>query len=136
MSEKMQINGNVKISDDVIATIANIAMSEIKGVAKKFSNPESKNLLGKKSIAKGVRVAKISDDVISLEVDVTIIYGAKLVEVAWEIQDNVKRHVESMTGLTVDKVNVHITNVELEKQETPSKSSFEENVSEAPDKVE
>ncbi len=136
MSENMKSNGNVKISDDVIATIANIAMSEIKGVAKKFSNPESKNLLGKKHIARGVRVTKLETDVISLEIDVSVLYGAKLVEVAWNIQDNVKKHVESMTGLTVDKVNVHITNVEMEKSEKEKAPEEGEKSAEAPDKVE
>ncbi len=136
MSEKMQINGNVKISDDVIATIANIAMSEIKGVAKKTLNPDSKSLLGKKNITKGVRVIKISDEVISLEVDVTVVYGEKLIEVAWNVQDNVKNHVESMTGLKVEKVNVHIVNVEMEKAEPAKKQDTSDEETDVPDKIE
>ncbi len=136
MSEKMQVNGNVKISDEVIATITNVAVSEVAGVAKRYSKPDSKSILGKKNIAKGVRVIKLSEDLISLEIDVVIIYGAKLVEVAWNIQDNVKKHVESMTGLTVEKVNVHIVNVEMEKTETAKNDSDDADSSSVPDKVE
>lgn len=136
MSENTKINGNVKISDDVIATIANIAVSEIDGVVKKYANPESKNILGKKNISKGVRVTKINDDVISLEIDIVVLYGAKLVEVAWNVQDNVKNHVESMTGLSVQKVNVHIVNVEIEKPEVIKKDTDNSDCSKAPDKIE
>lgn len=136
MSENTKINGNVKISDDVIATIANIAVSEIDGVVKKYANPESKNILGKKNISKGVRVTKINDDVISLEIDIVVLYGAKLVEVAWNVQDNVKNHVESMTGLSVEKVNVHIVNVEIEKPEVIKKDTDNGDCSKAPDKIE
>lgn len=136
MSENTKINGNIKISDDVIATIANIAVSEVDGVVKKYTNPESKTLLGKKNITKGVRVTKISDEVISLEVDIVVLYGAKLVEVAWNVQDNVKNHVESMTGFNVDKVNVHIINVEIEKTEAIKDADEGKDGSQAPDKIE
>lgn len=136
MKEKVQINGNVKISDDVIATIANIAVSEVDGVAKKYTKPDAKSILGKKNIAKGVRVTRISDEVIGLEIDIVVLYGAKLVEVAWNVQDNVKNHVESMTGLSVEKVNVHIVNVEIEKTEPAKNVSDDEDNSSAPDKIE
>ncbi len=123
MSEMMESTGNVKISDDVIATIANVAISEVNGVSKKITNPESKNILGKRAIARGVKVIPITNDSISLEVDVCVLYGAKIAEVAWHIQDNVKEHVESMTNLTVEKVNVHVVNVEMEKSEAKKEES-------------
>lgn len=111
-----ETKGNIKISDEVIITIASVAVSEIEGancvsgtlneIAQKF---------GKKNFAKGIKVTVEED--ITLDVNIVVDYGVKIPEVAWNVQDNVKKSVELMSGLTVGKVNVHVVDVVQKKQE-------------------
>ena len=118
MNEIMETTGNVKISDEVVATITNIAVSEIKGVSGlggTFTG-DIAQMLGKKSFSKGIKV-DIKDNNVILDLNVIIEYGVKIPEVAWEIQEAVKKAVESMTGLDVEKVNIHVVGIDVPKVE-------------------
>ena len=110
--------GNVKISVDVVATIAGIAANEIEGVAGmcgSIAGGIAEFLGSKKSATKGVKV-EIQGDVATIDLYVIVDYGIRIPELAWEIQENVKESVESMTGLLVEKVNIHIDGVSFEKE--------------------
>jgi len=113
MADKEQMtefSGNIKISDEVISTIATVAISEIDGVScvnGTFSEFAQK--LGKKGFGKGIKVT--SGEELVLDVNIDVEYGVKIPEVAWSVQDNVKKSVELMSGLTVGKVNVHVVGV-------------------------
>ena len=105
-----EFSGNIKISDEVISTIATVAISEIDGVScvnGTFSELAQK--LGKKNFGKGIKVT--SGEELVLDVNVEVEYGVKIPEVAWNVQDNVKKSVELMSGLSVGKVNVHVVGV-------------------------
>ena len=107
-------NGMVNISDDVVAIVASLAASGIKGVAG-MGNSIAGNfaeLLGKKNPSKGVKV-EIAEKSAVVDLFILVEYGAKVPEVAWNIQEKVKGDVESMTGLTVTAVNVHVEGVVL-----------------------
>ena len=110
--------GNIKISADVVATIAGIATGEVEGVAGMSSSIAGgiAEIFGaKKNPSKGVKVdIKESSTVIDLHIIVD--YGIRIPEIAWEIQENVKNDVETMTGLKVEKVNVHVDGVSFEKE--------------------
>jgi len=107
-------NGMVNISDEVVAIVASLAAGGIKGVAGMGSSIAGNfaELLGKKNPAKGVKV-EISEKSAVLDLFIIVEYGAKVPEVAWNIQEKVKGDVESMTGLTVTAVNVHVEGVVL-----------------------
>lgn len=121
MEENININenevGSVTISDEVVSVIAGVATSEVKGVASMSGSIAGgiAEILGKKNMGKGVKVV-IEEDVATIDLHITVVYGAKVPEVAWEIQEKVKKAVESMTGLTVDKVNIYIEGVVIEKE--------------------
>ncbi len=120
MHEVLESTGNIKISEEVVATIAGIAVSEVKGVCTAGGSTlsgEINKMLGKKGAAKGVRVV-VNDRQVTLDINVIIEYGVRIPEVAWEIQENVKKSIESMTGLDVNKVNIHVVGIEMAK-ETP-----------------
>lgn len=115
ISENTEVSGNVKISDEVIATIAGIAAEEIKGVAGmygSFAEGIVEKLGAKKNFSKGIKV-EMTDDSVTLDLDVIIEYGAKIPDVSWEIQENVKNNIETMTGLCVEKVNIHVEGVDF-----------------------
>ncbi len=127
MNEIMESTGNIKISDEVVATITNIAVSEINGVSGlggTFTG-DIAQMLGKKSFTKGIKV-DIKENNVTLDLNVIIEYGVKIPEVAWEIQEAVKKAIESMTGLDVEKVNIHVVGINVPKTEDKNTQNEEE----------
>jgi len=110
--------GCVSISSDVVATIASMAASGIEGVTSMISTISSgfAELLGKKNVAKGVKV-DVDENNAVIDLYITVEYGAKIPDVAWNVQSKVKSEVESMTGLNVTDVNIHIEGVSMPKVE-------------------
>ena len=117
MQENIEIAENVEngieISNDVIAVIAGVAVSEVQGVASMsggFAGGISEVLSGKKNMAKGIKVEK-TDNTAKIDVNIIVEYGSRIPDVAFEIQNRVKKSVEGMTGFKVEEVNVHIQGV-------------------------
>ena len=109
--------GNIKISVDVVTTIAGIAAAEIEGVSNMYSSfvDEFAQRLGaKKSGSQGVRV-EMNGDTAGIDLYIVVDYGVKIPELAWSIQENVKKKIEKMTGLGVSYVNIHIEGISFEK---------------------
>ena len=113
-NENTKSTGNIKISEEVVATITEIAAKEICGVCGTSSSlaGEIKHKLGKNSYGKGVKVT-FNEETVTIDVSLTAKFGIRIPEVAWEVQENVKKQVESMTGLSVEKINVHIGGVNV-----------------------
>ena len=108
-------SGSVNISEDVIASVAGIATTEVEGVASLASGMNFAELLGgKKSMSRGVKIQLEENDV-TVDIFVVIKYGHVIPTVAAKVQEKVIAAVESMTGLNLKAVNVHITGVEFEK---------------------
>lgn len=136
VEEKVEIeNGTegIKISSDVIAVIAGVAVSEVKGVygmSGGFAGGISEVLKGKKNLAKGIKV-DATDEKAKIDVNIIVKYGARIPDVAFEIQNKVKKSVESMTGLKVEEVNVHVQGVNTEslteEKEEESQQKEDEN---------
>ena len=120
-------NDGIKISDDVVAVIAGVAVSEVAGVAGMaggFAGGISEVFSGKKNLAKGIK-ADINEGNVKIDVNIIVEYGSRIPDVAFEIQNRVKKAVESMTGLKVEEVNVHVQGVNTDTAAT-EKSDEEE----------
>ena len=114
-----QDNNEIKISDDVVAVIAGIAVSEVPGVsgmAGGFTGGITEVLSGKKNLAKGIKV-EVGEKETKIDVNIIVEYGIRIPDVAFEIQSRVKKAVETMTGLTVAEVNVHVQGVNTDSKE-------------------
>jgi uncharacterized alkaline shock family protein YloU len=110
--------GNIKISVDVVSTIAGIATTELEGVAGMYSSFAGgivEKLGAKKNPSKGVKV-EMTESTVAIDLYIVVEYGVRIPELAWEIQENVKNNVETMTGLSVEKVNIHIEGVSFAKE--------------------
>ena len=107
--------GNVYISEEVLAGISAAAALEIEGVSGLTANLGSDiaELLGKKSLAKGVSV-KTEDDKVVVTLSILMAYGHTIPEVGKAVQEAVKNAVESMTGLEVSAVNVNVAGLSLQ----------------------
>ncbi len=113
-----EIANGVKISDDVVQIIAGIAAGEVEGVhalGNSIAGGIAEFLGGKKTVSRGVKV-DIRETEVTIDVHVVVQYGVRIPDVAWNIQEKVKDAVETMTGLTVLKVNIHIDGISMEKE--------------------
>ena len=112
-------NDGIKISNDVVAVIAGVAVSEVRGVASMaggFAGGISEVLSGKKNLSKGIKVDADEKEV-KIDVNIIVEYGSRIPDVAFEIQNRVKKSEENMTGLKVAEVNVHVQGVKTEKDD-------------------
>lgn len=125
-----EIENGIQISDDVIATIAGMAVSEVPGVyemAGGFAGGISEVLSGKKNLSKGIKVESGEQEA-KLDVNIIVEYGVRIPDVAFEIQNKVKKSVESMTGLKVIEVNVHVQGVNTDMRDEKEESELVEDV--------
>jgi len=114
--------GIVKISDEVVGVIAGLATIEVKGILGMSSGVVgdiTQILTGKKNFSKGVKV-NVGENSAAIDLYVVVEYGIKIPEVALQAQQNVKKAVESMTGLLVSAINIHVQNVIIPKLEENS----------------
>ena len=110
-------NNGIRISDDVVAVIAGVAVSEVSGVAGMaggFAGGITEVLSGKKNLSKGIKV-DVGEKETKIDVNIIVEYGTRIPDVAFEIQNRVKKAVEAMTGLNVIEVNVHVQGVSTDK---------------------
>ena len=103
---QIQEGGNVMISEDVIATIVEHALTEVEGVVKGGAE-----VVGKKSWGKGLRIAIAEDNSVSIGCNVIVSYGESVVDVAKSIQEAVTTAVESVTGVSVTDVHVNVCGI-------------------------
>ena len=131
--EEVVVEGNdtIKIANEAVATYAGIAVSEVPGVygmTGTFAGI-TEAIRGKKNLARGI---KVDIDGKNAKIDVSIIvdYGARIPDVAFEIQSRVKNTVETMTGLKVSEVNVHVQGVHAvtEKNEEKQEENKPDNI--------
>ena len=109
--DQNQAAGNLKISREVIATIARYAALEIEGVDSLASFATNlKGWLLKKQSAKPIDI-DLSDDVAVIELHVNIKAGVNIPETAEKIQSAVKEAVQNMTGIAVSRVNINIAGI-------------------------
>lgn len=119
----------IKISNDVVAVIAGVAVSEVPGVygmSGGFAGGISEVLKGKKNLAKGIKV-EATEKSAKIDVNIIVEYGSRIPEVAFEIQNRVKKAVENMTGLKVTEVNVNVQGVNTQTAVEEENENTEQN---------
>ena len=97
-----QENGNVMISEDVVAAIAEHALNEVEGAAL---------LRDIKNWNKGIKILIAEDNSVSISMNITVTFGSSVVEVAANAQNAVTASVENRTGVKVSEVNVNICGI-------------------------
>ncbi len=113
-------NGTVSFATEVIATIAGLAATEVEGVAAMSSqNGGLADMFARKNtrnFTKGVRIA-LEDNKVTVDVSIVVEYGSPVPEVARNIQENVKKAIETMSGLEVRAVDIHVTGISFEREQ-------------------
>ena len=114
-------DGTVSFATDVVATIAGLAATEVEGVSS-MSSPSSglADMFSRRStrnFTKGVRV-DLDGNTVTVDVTIVVEYGSPVPAVARGIQENVKKAIETMSGLTVHSVDVHVSGVSFEREQS------------------
>jgi uncharacterized alkaline shock family protein YloU len=115
----------IRISDEVIATIAGIAASEVEGVTSMSGGLADgiAGMLGKKNLGKGVKV-ELGEKQVEIELSAVVEYGCKIHIVAREIQKKVRETVEDMTGLKVIGIDVNVVGINILKENKEAKKEI------------
>ena len=117
IENKSQPAGSLKISQDVIASIARFATLEIDGIESvSTGNIGVKGLITKTNYVKAIKI-ELSEEVVNVEISVIVKHGVKISDVAGAVQNNVKNAIQSMTGLAVAKVDVVIAGISIVPEE-------------------
>lgn len=117
------IFGEVQIADEVVAIISSLAALEVEGVAKMSGNipNELVSKLGMNKLSKGVKV-EVSPESVNIDLALEMKYGYSIPKVSEQVQEKVKSAIESMTGLLVERVNVRIVGVAVDKPQKAVKT--------------
>ena len=107
-----QETGSVMISEDVVSTIAEHAVSDVEGVVGIVSKPgaDFADLINK-NWGKGIKILIAEDNTMSIDCNIIICYGQSVVDIAQAVQVAVINAVESMTGVKVTAVNVNVCGI-------------------------
>lgn len=122
-------DGTVSFATDVVATIAGLAATEVEGVAS-MSSPSSAlaDMFSRKNtrnFTKGVRI-DLDGNCVTVDVTIVVEYGSPVPDVARSIQENVKKAIETMSGLTVHSVDVHVSGISFERDQRAAKELDEQ----------
>ncbi len=113
-------NGTVSFATEVVATIAGLAATEVEGVASMSSQSSGlADMFSRKNTRNFTKGVRIDLDGSKVTVDITIVveYGSPVPDVAHSIQENVKKAIETMSGLDVRSVDVHVSGVSFEREQ-------------------
>ncbi len=110
--------GTIRIADEVVSVIAGLAAMEVEGVDAMSGGIAGgiAEVLGRRNLSKGIKV-EVGTEETKIDIFIIVKYGVRIPDVAWDIQENVKKAVEEMTGLQVLQVNVHVQGVNFPLKE-------------------
>lgn len=116
-----EANGSVMISQEVIASIASIAIREVDGVygLTTGSNLDIGNILGKKNFCKGIDV-KFSEDGMTISCNLVVKMGCAVMTVAKAVQEAIVEEVTNMSGTRPARVNVNVSGIAIPKAPKPT----------------
>ncbi len=109
--------GSIRIANEVVAIIAGLAATEVAGVAGMSGGiaGDIVEILRGKNLSKGVKV-EVGEKETAIDLFIIVEYGVRIPDIAWEIQNKVKKAVETMTGLNVVEVNINVQAVNIERE--------------------
>ncbi|MEZ7872451.1 MAG: Asp23/Gls24 family envelope stress response protein [Eubacteriales bacterium] len=122
---KLSDGGSITYANEVIAIISGIAANEIDGIAGMVTSGGFGDIIGKnRNITRGVKV-EVGTEEVSVDLYTIIEYGQPIQRVATQVQENVRKSIEAMTGLKVVRVDVHVQGVSFEKDKREAQSNLE-----------
>lgn len=114
-------NNTVKISDDVLTSIIATATLEVEGVHCLNANLASEIIgkISKKNAHTGINIINNNSN-LTIVINLSIKQNYKIIDVCQNVQNKVETAIKSMTGLNVEKININVVSVELDKTNKPN----------------
>ena len=110
-----QENGQITYANEVISTIVSVATTEVEGISGISGGGSISGIIAKGKIPRGVKVT-VNGNLVSVDISVTVDYGIPIQKVGKNCQENVRKSIESMTGLKVERVDLHVVGVSFDKE--------------------
>lgn len=107
-------SSSIAYANEVVAIIAGLAANEVEGIAG-MTNASGTILNKGRNVTRGVKV-EVGDEEVAVDLYVIVEYGTPIQRASMDAQENVRKAIESMTGLHVVRVDVHVQNVSFEKE--------------------
>lgn len=117
--DQANLEGKIRISEDVIAQLATKALSSVEGVMPASPGLMANLRLGRKTI-NGVRIAVSESETPEIDIDVyiTIKYGLRIPDACWDVQEAIKEQVERFTGYAIKGVNIYVQGITFAEKKT------------------
>ncbi len=110
-----QEDGQITYATEVISTIVSVATTEVEGISGIAGGGAISGIIGRGKAPRGVKV-DVNGNRVSVDISVSVDYGIPIQKVGRNCQENVRKSIETMTGLTVEKVDLHVVSVSFEKE--------------------
>lgn len=125
--DQSNLEGKIRISEDVIAQLATKALNSVEGVSPASPGLMANLRLGRKT-ANGVRISISDGDAPEILVDayISVKYGLRIPDVCWDVQEAVKEQIERFTGYAIKGVNVYVQGVTFAENKAPAAAESEE----------
>ena len=107
-------SSNITYNNEVVAIIAGLAANEVEGIAG-MCNVSGSLISKNRNVTKGVKV-EVGTEEVAVDLYVIMEYGIPIQRAAADAQENVRKAIESMTGLHVVRVDVHVQSVSFEQE--------------------
>lgn len=112
-------DGQVTITNEVIATIAGGAAVECYGIVGMASKNQIRDgiteILRKENFSRGI-VVRQEGTHLHIDMYIIVSYGTRISEVASNVQSQVKYTLNQSLGLAVDSINIYIQGVRVSKE--------------------
>ena len=120
-----ETGGTITYANEVIAIISGIAANEVEGIAGMCTSGGFGDIIGRsRNVTRGVK-AEVGTEEVSIDLYTIIEYGQPIQKVASEVQENVRKSIEAMTGLKVVRVDVHVQGVSFEQEKRETQTNLE-----------
>jgi uncharacterized alkaline shock family protein YloU len=119
--DQSNLEGKIRISEDVIAQLATKALNSVEGVTPASPGLMANLRLGRKTV-NGVRISISDGEAPEIIVDayIAVKYGLRLPDVCWDVQEAVKEQIERFTGYSIKSVNVYVQGVTFSEKKEPA----------------
>ncbi len=119
-----QKTGSITYANEVIAIISGVAANEVEGIAGMCTSGGIAEVFGRnRNITKGVKV-EIGSEEASVDLYVIVEYGTPIQKACADVQENVRKAIETMTGLHVVRIDVHVQGVSFDKENEETKAGI------------
>lgn len=112
--EPNESQGTTTIAPEVLLTIAQLTALSVPGVSRlsHIQGAGVNRLIKPSQYREGVKI-DVSDDIVTVDVYIILLNDFNVREVSHNIQHNVARAITEMVGMTVDRVNIHIEDIDF-----------------------